>query len=186
MPAVIIAGCGQKKVTLQEQKLTENKTNFFPVTQYLLGQLKELDTLPITPLKITSIDNKADSVWVKRNEIRSFAQPFLNPVIDSISWSKYFAEKSFLDQTINSFTFSYDPIKQLPDSIELKRWDIYVDPQTGKVKRVYIVKQLNTTPQQTMQLTWKPGYYCRITTINEEPGGSPQIKEEQLIWNFND
>ena len=183
---VIIAGCDQKKVTQQEQKTTENKNNFFPVTQYLLGQLKELDSLPVTPLKITSINSKTDSVWLKKSEIRSFVQPFLNPVIDSISWSKYFIEKSFLDQTINAFTFSYDPIKQLPDSIELKRWDIYVDPGTGKVKRLYIVKQLNTPPQQTIQLTWKQGYFCKITTITEKPGASPQIKEEQLIWNFND
>src|SRR5215216_7867587 len=86
----IIAGCDQKKVTQQEQKIIENKNNFFPVTQYLLGQLKELDSLPVTPLKITSINNKTDSVWLKRSEIRSFAQPFLNPKIDSISWSKYF------------------------------------------------------------------------------------------------
>jgi len=183
---VISAGCNQNRITQQEQEITLNKSIFFPVTQYLLGQLKELDSLPVTPLKITSINNKVDSVWVKRNEIRSFAQPFLNPVIDSIKLSKYFSEKSFLDQTINAFTFSYDPIKQLPDSIELKRWDVYVDPATGMVKRVYIVKQSNTTPEQIMQLTWKQGYFCKITTITEEPGASPQIKEEQLIWNFND
>ena len=183
---VIAVGCNQKKVTQQEKKITQTKSNFFPVTQYLLGQLKELDSLPVTPLKITSINNKVDSVWMKRNEIRSFAQPFLNPVIDSIRWSKYFTEKSFLDQTLNAFTFSYDPIKQLPDSIELKRWDVYVDPATGMVKRVYIVKQLNTKSQQTMQLTWKQGYFCKITTITGGSGASPQIKEEQLIWNFND
>jgi hypothetical protein len=183
---VLITACNQKKVTQQEKAITENKNNFFPVTQYLLGQLKELDSLPITPLKVTSINGKTDSVWLKRDQVRSFVQPFLNPVIDSISLSKYFAEKSFLDQTINAFTFSYDPVRQLPDSIELKRWDVYVDPATGKVNRVYIVKQLNATPQQTTQLIWKQGHYCKITTIIEKTGVSPQIKEEQLTWNFNE
>ena len=183
---IIIPGCNQKKVPSGPQQANQNKNNFFPVTQYLLGQLKELDSLPVTPLKITSINGKTDSMWLKRKEIRSFAQPFLTPVIDSAGWNKYFTEKSFLDQTINAFTFSYDPIKQLPDSIELKRWDIYVDPATNMVKRLYIVKQLNTMPPQTVQLTWKQGHYCKITTITEKPGLSPQIKEEQLIWNFNE
>ena len=186
LPGVIITGCHHKKIQDQQQKADQNKNNFFPVTQYLFGQLSELDSLPVTPLKITSMNGKTDSVWLKREEIRSFVRPFLTPVIDSISWNKYFTEKSFLDQTINAFTFSYDPIKQLPDSIELKRWDVYVDPATNMVKRIYIVKQLNTMPPQTIQLIWKQGYYCKITTVTEKAGLPPQIKEEQLIWNFNE
>ena len=186
IPAFIITACDQKKIEQQDKKISQDKDNFFPVTQYLLGQLKEMDSLPITPLKITHVNGKTDSVWMKKEEIRPFVQPFLNPVIDSLRWSGYFTEKSFLDQTINAFTFSYDPIKQLPDSIELKRWDVYVDPATGTVKRIYIVKQLNTTPAQTIQLTWKQGSYCKITTITEQAGTPPQIKEEQLIWNFNE
>lgn len=182
--AFIIAGCNQKKVT-QQQAISQDKNSFFPVTQYLLGQLSELDSLPVTPLKITSVNGHIDSVWLKKNEIRSFTRAFLEPVIDSISWSKYFTEKSFLDQTINAFTFSYDPVKQLPDSIELKRWDVYVDATTGKVKRVYIVKQ-NPHEPQIVQLTWKSGSYCKITTVTEKPGVSPQIKEERVIWNFNE
>ncbi|MEP6595040.1 MAG: hypothetical protein ABJA71_03795 [Ginsengibacter sp.] len=184
--AAIITGCNEKKIPPLQQQANQNNNNFFPVTQYLLGQLNELDSLPVTPLKITSINGNTDSVWLKKKEIRSFVQPFLNPVIDSSRWSKYFTEKSFLDQTINAFTFSYDPIKQLPDSTELKRWDVYVDPATSMVKRIYIVKQLNSMPSQTIQLTWKQGHYCKITTITEKPGLPPQIKEEQLIWNFNE
>ena len=186
MSGVIITGCDQKKMPHLQPQADQNKNNFFPVTQYLLGQLKELDTLPVTPLKVTSINGKTDSVWLKRKEIRTFVQPFLTPIIDSGRWNKYFAEKSFLDQTINAFTFSYDPIKQLPDSTELKRWDVYVDPATNMVKRVYIVKQLNVMPPQTIQLTWKQGHFCKITTITEKTGLPPQIKEEQLIWNFNE
>src|SRR5678815_3259839 len=101
--AFVIAGCNQKKITPLQQE-SENKNGFFPVTQYLLGQLRELDSMPVTPLKITSINGRTDSIWSKKNEIRAFTQAFLKPVIDSISWSKYFTEKSFLDQTINAFT----------------------------------------------------------------------------------
>ena len=182
--AFVIAGCNQKKITPPQQE-SENKNGFFPVTQYLLGQLRELDSMPVTPLKITSINGHTDSIWSKKNEVRAFTQAFLKPVIDSISWSKYFTEKSFLDQTINAFTFSYDPVKDLPDSIELKRWDVYVDANSGKVKRVYIVKQSSSNPQ-TIQLTWKSDSYCKITTITEKPGAVPKVKEERLIWNFDE
>ncbi len=185
--SLFIINCNQKKTTLSQQQASQPKNSFFPVTQYILGQLNELDSLPVTPLKITSINGKVDSVWMKREDIRSFAQPFLTPHIDSVTWHKYFSEKSFLDQTINAFTFSYDPVNRLPDSIKLKRWDIYIDPDNNKVKRIFIVKQLNDTKiPQVIQLTWKSGYYCKITSISEKPGEEPKIKEEQLIWNFNE
>jgi hypothetical protein len=181
-----ILSCKQKEVTVPQQPVSQLNNSFFPVTQYILGQLNELDTLPVTPLKITNINGTLDSVWLKRKDIRSFAQPFLSPIIDSISCYKYFSEESFLDQTINAFTISYYPINKLPDSIILKRWDIYVDPDYNTVKRIFIVKQLNDIKiSQTIQLTWKPGYHCKIITISQEPGIKPKIKEEQLIWNFN-
>lgn len=183
---IVIISCEQKKTNQFQKEPDTTANSFFPLTQYILGQIKELDSLPIIPLKVTTINRKADSVWIKREEIRSFIQPFITPVIDSLTLHNYFSEKSFLDQTINAFTFSYDPIKPLPDSIELRRWDIYVDPQSNKVERIYIVKQTNTTPMKTIQLTWKSGYFCKITTITDNGNSDQEVKEQELIWNFND
>lgn len=181
----ILNGCGIKKDT--DRKAKNDGNSFFPVTKYLLGQVKELDSLPVTPLKITTINNRKDSEWIKREGIRLFVQPFVTPVIDSVTLYKYFAEKSFLDQTINAFTFSYDPTGLLPASLQIKRWDVYIDPHTNKVSRIYIVKQSNNdTILKTIQLTWKSGYYCQVTTITEKKEEAPKIKEEKLIWNFDE
>jgi hypothetical protein len=180
---IILLKCTSKKSIQTERQ----KNNFFPVTQYLLAQVNELDTLPVTPLKIITIHQRTDSQWIKKEEIRSFVLPFLTPVIDSVSLHNYFSQRSFLDQTINAFTFSYDPITELPDTLQVKRWDIYVDPNTGNITRIYIVKQVNNdTTSHTLQLTWKSGYYCQVTTITEKNGTAPEIKQEKLIWNFND
>lgn len=184
---IFATGCGPQKESPPKPPASEKEDSFFPVTQYILGQLKELDSLPVTPLKITIKNGKQDSTWIKRQEIRSLAQPFLTPVIDSIHWYKSFSQRSFLDQTINAFTFSYDPAGPLPDTIALRRWDVYVDPGTSKVKRIFIVKQLdNNNAPQTIQLTWKTGFFLKITTITEKPASTPEITEEQVIWNFTD
>lgn len=183
---IIIASCEQKSPQFQPES-SVRKDNFFPVTQYLLGQLRELDSLPVTPLKITTANNTVDSIWLTREAIRSFAKPFTDKVIDSASLYNYFSQASFLDQTINAFTFSYDPLKKLPDSMEIKHWDIYIDPASNKVNHIYIVRQLKTDLEtKTLQLTWKSGYYCQIRTITEKGKEPPEIKEEKLIWNFND
>jgi len=165
---------------------TNNSTqteNIFPVTDFLKGQLRILDSMGVTPLKIISANGKTDSVWLKREDIRKNATPFLQPVIDSANMYALFSEKSFLDQTINAFTFSYDPKNRLPDSIKLTHWDVYTDPQTNSIARIYLVKENADT---TSQLTWLVNKWYSIRTIIQLPNGQPQIKEEKIIWDFDD
>lgn len=158
---------------------------FFPVTEFLLGQLKEIDSLPVTPLKIINANDKRDSIWLKRNDIRTFAKPFLSPIIDSNTMQNFFEEKSFLDQTINAVTLSYDPVKRLPDSVKLNHWDVYIDPQKNTVQRIYMVKEevINETTITT-QLTWQVNKWCSIRTIEQQPKMAPQVKEEIMKWDL--
>ena len=167
-------------------KNTEEET-FFPVTDFLLGQLKLTESLPVTPLKITINGTKPDSVWLKKEDIRKFAFPFLHPVIDSISMRNYFTEKSFIDQTINAVTFSYDPKTRLPDSMKLNHWDVYIDPQKSNVQRIYIVKEETINDRIiTTQLTWKVNKWCSIRTIIQQPNKDPQVREEIMKWDFDE
>ena len=173
----VLANCGEKKETSSiPVKQDTAKTIFFPVTEFIKGRLVELDSLQLAPLKIVTENGKADSFWLKRNDIRSFAQPFLTPEIDSAHLSKFFTSTSFLDQTINAFTFSYDPIGQLPDSMALRRWDVYVDPEKNTVKRVFIIKHVDGVD---MQLTWTTDW-CQIITIKEDK----VVREEKMVWGF--
>jgi hypothetical protein len=180
--------CNQKKssVPYQAQKDSTEQQTFFPVTEYIRGQLKEIDSLPVTPVKIININGKEDSVWMKKEDIRPFAEPFLIPEIDTANFKKLFVGKSFLDQTINAVTFSYDPIDKLPDTLQLRRWDVYIDPQKNSIKRIYIVKQINNNGTlQTVQLTWRSNKWCKITTITEQQGNQDK-KEETMKWDFNE
>src|SRR5450432_1157 len=77
------------KKQIDPYKNTEETQSLIPVTDFLLGQLKVTDSLPVTPLKITITGNRQDSVWLKKEDIRKFAVPFLHPVIDSIFMRDY-------------------------------------------------------------------------------------------------
>jgi hypothetical protein len=185
---LFLCACHNKE-TNQNQIVSNPKEvqSFFPVTDFLLGQLKEIDSLPVTPLKIITDDDKRDSIWLKKADIRKFATSFLSPVIDSASMRSFFEEKSFMDQTINAVTLSYDPVKKLPDSIKLNHWDVYIDPKKGTVQRVYMVKEevINGTTVTT-QLTWKANKWCSIRTIEKQPKMVPRVREEIMKWEFDD
>lgn len=183
---IVISCNSDKKTVSTESTAKEDTVSIFPVTDFLKGQLKELDSMPVTVLRTVTVNGKTDSTWLKRESIRLFASPFLSQVIDSASVSSYFSAKSFLDQTINAFTLTYDANNNLPDSITLHHWSVYIDPQTSQVQRIYLVKE-NTKDNEgvTTQLTWKVNQWCSIRTIAEKPGNAPTIREEKLTWDFN-
>lgn len=158
--------------------------SFFPVTSFLKGQLYDIKKSGINPLKYTTIKNHTDSVWLKLEQIDEAVNEFLHPEIDSVNLISMFTEKSFLDQSIDAFTFTYDPVGPLPDTMNLKHWDVYIDPTNGKVKRIYIVKEINKT--KMLQLTWLSNQWCKITSIITDQDGTSTIeKEEKITWDFN-
>lgn len=161
--------------------------SIFPVTEFLKGQLKMIDSMQITPLKLLISNGKTDSIWLKREDIRAGATPFLRPEIDSITMSPLFSEKSFLDQTLNAFTFSYDPKVRIPDSLQLTHWDVYINPQSHQVQRIYLVKENNESNHHIItQLTWVTDGWYSIRTITQSPGkNEPDVKEEKMIWSFD-
>ncbi|MEO6718980.1 MAG: hypothetical protein ABIN67_01400 [Ferruginibacter sp.] len=160
--------------------------SFFPVTSYIKGQIHVLDSLPITPLEITVVKGRTDSAWLTKEKLKPLLQPFLYPIIDETNLLPYFTETRFNDQTINAITFTYEPSKKLPDSISLRRWDVYIDPEKGMVTKIYLVKQLKENGQNiTQQLTWQTDRSAKISTIlNKTDGSLELLKEDQFIWNF--
>lgn len=161
------------------KEITEDTTthSFFPVTSYIKGQLYELKNEGINPLMFTTVKNKKDSAWLKVEDIPGIIAPFLEPLIDSTNLKYIFKETSFLDQTMDAYTFSFDPIGKLPENYELQHWDVYIDHETNKVSRIYILKkEINGT---VVQLTWQADKYCRMIWIKDN--GKPEIVKEILI-----
>lgn len=160
-----------------------SKPNFFPVTAYINGQLYEIRSKGINPKQYTTVKDQTDSVWLKIEELPRAMKEFLEPEIDSVNLISLFTEKKFLDQTLNAITLSYDPIDQLPDSMKLNHWDVYVDPKSGNVRRIYMVK--NISADKILQLTWITDNWCKLTTIINYPDGSSAIeKEVKISWHF--
>lgn len=180
---IIFSHCGssveEKKYIPAVQKDVLN-SDFFPVTNYIKGQILEIARNSINPLKIISTGNKQDSVWLKVEELDAAFGDFLTPEIDSKTLSRYFKEHKFMDQTLNTFTFTYEPMENLPDSVKLQRWDVYINPENNSVKRIYLEKK--APDNKSLQLTWQANEWCRIASFS-----SRQTKEKEIFiqWRFD-
>ncbi|MEO5892687.1 MAG: hypothetical protein ABIQ31_20735 [Ferruginibacter sp.] len=187
---IILHSCSNndnQPVANTDVEIVEKKTDsFFPVTSFIKGQIITLDSLPVTPLQITVIKNKVDSAWIPKENLKPLLLPFLTPVISESNFTKYFKEISFNDQTLNTITFTYDPIGVIPDSITLRHWDVYVNPETERVVKVYLVKSIKDNGQvYTQQLTWQTNKSAKISTILNKPDGNMELlKEVFFIWDF--
>lgn len=161
----------------------KEKPSFFPVTSYIKGQIFEIKHGDTNPLKMEKHNNQTDSSWVKIENLDQEISDFLYPEIDSLNWVTVFAETKFLDQTLNAVTLTYDPIKPLPDSVMLRHWDVYINPNNGNITQVYILKNLGN--QKMQQLRWNTGKSCNIKIVSEDAAGKPVIeKDVELKWRF--
>lgn len=158
--------------------------SFFPVTSFLQGQLNSLDSLQVTVLQINSTNGKADSTWISKEKVKPLLQAFVTDRIDKENLVSLFNESKFNDQTTEAITFTYTPKNTLPDSVSIRHWDVYVDPEKGIIKRVYIVKQAKQAGGAIMQqLTWQTNKSAKIVTI----GADGKIQSElKWIWDLND
>jgi len=173
-----------QKITPQDTMAkVEEKPNFIRVTSFIKGQFLAIREKMLTPIKYITINEHTDSTFLKFEDLDNQLKDFVHPVIDSANLSPLFTETKFVDQTINAITFTYDPKGNLPDSMPLRHWDVYVDRETGNITRVYMVKKINENKIQ--QLTWLSGQWCKITTIVEHADGNSSVeKEEKISWDY--
>ncbi|MEO6228659.1 MAG: hypothetical protein ABJB11_24510 [Ferruginibacter sp.] len=167
-------------------EIEKKADSFFPVSSFLRGQMFILDSLPITPLHITIIKGKSDSTWVSKANLRPLFQPFLASQIDETNLVKYFKETRFNDRSLNAVTFTYDPIGNLLDTLSLRHWDVYINPEKGNVTKVYIVREFDKDGKKfTVQLTWQTDKQAKISTIQNKPDGTQELLKEDIVtWDF--
>jgi hypothetical protein len=158
--------------------------SFFPVTNYIKGQIAELKSTGINPIKINTNGNKIDSVWLKVEDFSDAFKEFVQPVIDSNNLIQFFDESNFADQTLDAYTFTYTPKAKLPDSISLLKWDVHISPASNTVKRIFMVKRLPSNKE--LQLTWQSSKWCKTVCIATDNKGKQFVEYEQTIkWNFD-
>ena len=174
--------------SVEDEISIQKKDSFFPVTSFLKGQILLFDSLPLTPLHTITFNGKTDSVWIKRKQLAALLVSFLSPTINETNLSEYFKETSFNDLTLNTITLTYDPINTLPDSIHLTHWDVYINPETGKIQKIYMVKQSKENDDfVTEQLTWQTNKSATITTLINKRGDKTELlKVDKFIWNFSE
>lgn len=162
-------------------KEAKEKANFMDVAGYLKGQLAYLDTVPLALLKTTLRDTiYTDSVFIQKNQLLSLVTPYLSSQLEKGSFENSFEETSFADATINTITLTYNALdKNLP----IQRIDVYVNPETEQIKRIYLVRQEQKKDTSvSQQLIWRHNAGCTLITTSQTKQ-QELIRNEKISWN---
>ena len=167
-----------EKNETKEVDTTSEAPSFFPLGNFIKGQIVDIKNSGINPIKITTINNLPDTSWINVEAFEKIFGEFYSPFIDSTSLQPFFIENKFFDQTLNAITLTYTSVGNVPDSIPWKYWNIYIEPETNKITRIFMVKALDL--DRTRQLTWIPGVSAKAVTIS--PNGAED--EININWSY--
>jgi len=180
----LLFGCEDenKKAEAPPAALPEEKKNFFPVLDYLKGEVAYVDSFPLRIMTFSTRNGHTDSGYIQITEFDRLAREFLDPALDTASMEKDFTENSFLDQTSQSLTFTYS---KKNGSAGIKRIDVLAaqDPAYDKVKSVYIEK-VNTQNDTTVvkKMFWKPKRNFQVITIIQPPHQPDITNKLKVVW----
>ena len=176
----LIASCSQKNSENSTADKSDADASFFPVGNYLLGDIESIKHQGISPKYIHVKNSISDSTFLQLQQVDSCLSDFLIPLIDSISLSSMAKETKFYDENIESFTLSYDIQNTNFAKTPWRKWDVYINPETQKVDRLFLVKTISDST--IAQLTWIPKSFAKIVVINNR--NSSIVEEKTFIWNY--
>lgn len=174
------SNAGQKPADVKTAPV--EKLSYFPLTAYLKGQVRSVGLIGISPLKVVTTAAKTDSTWIRMEDFGREIAEFMSPEIDSVNMTSLFSESKFNDQSLGVVTLTYEPKKQLPAGFELARWDVYINPESGTITKVYMLKNRKDT---TLHLTWEAEKGCTIQTVLNKPDGTAvEESKVSITWKF--
>jgi hypothetical protein len=157
--------------------------DFFPVPDFIAGQLKLIDSFQYPLTKIVRTGTKSDTSACTDQELRTLAENFRSPDLNDPAIHRYYTESSFADQTIPAITFHFSTTR--PEMV-IRKLDLIVHPdpeKSDKVNSIYLEKSFSSGDTLVSQkLFWYTDKSFVIVTSRQL--GSRDLGETQvkLVW----
>ncbi|WP_336516059.1 hypothetical protein [Pollutibacter soli] len=177
--SLLVFSCSSK---VKEQKFTQKDAAFYPIEAFIKDELRKVDSLPIAVFAVRSLNGKNDTSIVEKSVLHAKAVDLITPDISKEPLKEKYTESVFMDATINSVTMSY---ATEDENAEIKKIDVFVDPETEKVKYIYVEKLTSSGDTTALRkMIWTAGKYLQISTSLSIKNGGDSIVQEKYSWDF--
>lgn len=159
-----------------EEKKEKSNEPVISAISIIKGQLNHLDTSFYQISKIETIDGKADTAYLKREEVRGLASDFLSLTdISQKDYSENYIEERLIDEGQNTLSITATA-KNEQQEIQKQIIIIPLDEfASGKVESIYIDRSVQIKDSSIQQkLFWQIGQYFQVGSIIQK-GSAPEI-----------
>ena len=180
---ILFIACKEKKKSLDQEAPTQNEAPISALS-IIRGQLNHLDTSLYQVIKTETIGNRRDSAFVKREDIKRFAEPFLSlPDIAGENYYDNYTEDKFVDAEQN--TLNITSIAK-NDSAEIQKQIMIISlspTDNSKVQSIFIdrvIPKNDSTVEQ--KLFWVLDKYFSVRSIIEKENQPDKIHSLKVEW----
>ena len=171
-----ILGCNNKKL--------DSTKAYFSVVDYLNGEVKKIDSLPLHFLKITAVDSTSDTTEATKEEFNKYAQEFLTiPDIATPRNMKRYTEANDFDETMNNVLLMYTPKE---DDDVVRNETVMMEPDEGgntHVKTILVTTVANSGDSTVEKnLTWHIDKRFQVVTKTSLNGQREKISTVIITW----
>ena len=162
--AILIVACKEKKKTRQDPPIS--------ALSIIKGQVNKLDTSLYAFTKYDKTDERSDTAYLKREEVRKYTEPFLSlPDIADKENIKKYNEERLIDAQTELFSI-ISTLKDAEKSEVLKQIMVIdvTDASEAKVQSIFIDRSISSNDSLIEQkLFWQIDKYFTInSTIIKE------------------
>ena len=159
--------------------------DFFPVPDYIGGQVKIIDSLQLPISKTVTINNKPVLSAATDAELRALAQQFREPDINHPSLKKKYTETSIADQSVPSVTLIFSTADT---TLVIQKINVYIQPdpvKNDRVSSIYIEKHFMSNDTSVNQkLYWKTDKNMQVITEKRVKGKALPLEQIKITWGY--
>jgi hypothetical protein len=164
---------------------TNKAKQFFPILDYLRGQVKDVDSFSAAIKFYLTTNDKTDSGYMQLDQFKTLMQEFLPPELSKENFEKYYTESSFFDQTTQTSTFTYSTKN---DELDFHRIDVLVQGTEtyDRVSSIYMEKFTDHDDSSVLKkMLLRDGQMVMINSETTVGKAKPQVKQEKLVWGMS-
>ncbi len=157
--------------------------NFFPITEFIGGQVKMIDSLKPPLSKSITRGKKTHMETISDNEFRTLILNFVKPDINDTTLKKFYTETNVADQSIPSVTLIYATTNP---SLTIQKINVFIKPdpvKNDKVSAIYIEKVFTIGDTAINQkLYWKTDKNFQVITNKKLKNTVFPVEQVKVIW----
>jgi hypothetical protein len=178
LTVILFSACKEKNGSKDEAPIS--------AVSIIKGQLNKLDSSMYEFIKFERNDTKSDTAYLKRGEIRKFAEPFLSlPEIATENYNKKYDETRLMNADDETLSITSLP-KPDNENAEIQKQMIIIglaDISNGNVKSIYIDRYIPSKDSTIEQkLFWEIDKYFSIGTIVQKTNQPDKTHFTKIAW----